>query len=415
MWSGPEGDPGVVSFGKTSSAFCLFRVEGDQDNVRLYVYNPYTAGHFWIDSRDTGPVEAAEVRPGPKPPNLNCADAVYDPSLPVPAASTPRTTPATTSTPAPEVRLGQPLVLALYYPWYDLNTWESGETADLPSVPYQSSEQATVARQVAWAREAGIDVLASAWFGPRDNNPTEANFTQLLLEAQRAGMRAALLLETDSNEFFPDRAALVRALRHALDTHGNQPAYLRVDGRPVILVWNPKSVFGADGQRINAKNAAAVRAWTSLLDEVDPQRRAFWVAEGDFFDLLTVFDGIFPYSVAWSADPASQLAGYGQTVRNRAAALGERKVWAATAMPGYDDTRIDGRAGTFAVPRQDGDYYQRTFAGAIASRPDWVVITSFNEWVEGTQIEPAQSYGRRYLDLTRTLADAFKRGANDSP
>jgi len=411
MWSGPEGDPGVVSFGKTSSVFCLFRMEREQDNVRLYVYNPYNDGHFWIDSRDTGPVDVVETRPGQQPPNQNCAGAIYDPSRPAVATSTPLTPPTPTAPPITDLRLGQPLVLALYYPWYDLSAWEGGKTADQPAEPYLSSDPATAAQHVAWAREAGIDVLVSAWFGPRDNNPTEANFKQLLTAAQRGGTRAALLLETDSDEFFPNRDALVRALRHALDMHANHPAYLRVDGRPVIMVWNPKSAFGADGQRVNAKNAAAVRAWTSLLDEVDPQRRALWMAEGDFFDLLTVFDGIFPYSIAWSPNPANQLASYGQTVRSRATALGERKVWAATAMPGYDDTRIHGRAGTFAVAREDGAYYERTFTGAINSRPDWVVITSFNEWLEGTQIEPAKTYGRRYLDLTRTLVDRFKRSA----
>lgn len=411
MWSGPEGAPGVISFGKTSSTFCLFRVDREQDDVRLYVYNPYDGGHFWIDSRDTGPVEAPDVRAGPRPPGQNCAGAIYDPTRPSATSPADRATTTATATPlpAPEARLGQPLVLGLYYPWYDLDTWASGETADQPVEPYLSSDPAAIRRHVGWARDAGLDVLVSAWFGPQDDNPTESNFRQLLAEAQRGGIRAALLLETDSDAFFPDRAALTRALRHALDTHAAHPAYLRVDGRPVVLVWNPRSVYGADGRRVNARSAAAVRAWSDLLDEVDPRRRALWIAEGDFFDLLTVFDGIFPYSVAWAADPATQLASYGRTVRDRAAAIGARKVWAATAMPGYDDTRIEGRAGTFAVPRQDGAYYERTFAGAIASHPDWIVVTSFNEWLEGSQIEPSASYGRQYIDQTRTLVDRFRR------
>ena len=80
-------------------------------------------------------------------------------------------------------------------------------------------------------------------------------------------------------------------------------------------------------------------------------------------------------------------------------------------MPGYDDTRINGRTPTFAVSRQDGEFYRRTFQGAIDSKPDWIVITSFNEWLEGTQIEPSKRYGRQYLDLTRTLADRFRAAA----
>ena len=39
-------------------------------------------------------------------------------------------------------------------------------------------------------------------------------------------------------------------------------------------------------------------------------------------------------------------------------------------------------------------------------------LTSFNEWYEGTQIEPAASYGSRYLDITRQYADLWKYGSN---
>jgi hypothetical protein len=417
MWSGPLGAPGSVSFGTTSSAFCVFRIVEEADNARILVYNPYADGTFWIEADAVGPVADPPHRAGSKPVGVNCTDAVYDgrsivvPDAPVTRTPQPTSTqPTATAVPTPlaDARAGQALVLALYYPWYDLDTWRGGQTADLPVEPYASADATSIARQVGLAREAGIDALVSAWYGPMDANPTETNFNSLLAASERAGLKAALLLETDNDQFYPGRDAMVRALRHFMTVHAVQPAYLRVDGRPVILVWNPTSVYGADGRRVNSKSAAAIDAWTSLLREVDPEHKALWIAEGDYFDLLRVFDGIFPYSVAWSPDPANQLASYGRTVRDRASSFGARKVWAATAMPGYDDTRISGRAGTFAVPRQDGRYYERTFQGAIDSRPDWVVITSFNEWLEGTQIEPASSYGRQYLDLTRTLAERFR-------
>ena len=418
MWSGPRGEPGVVSFGRTSSAFCSFRVEGETGGSRIHVYNPYADGDLWIDADAVGPVETPPHRPGPKPSGMNCSEIVYDAQLALTPGLSSTTTagpgPTATAIPVADPRTGQPLVMALYYPWYDLETWASGQTADLPAEPYLSSDPATVARQVGMAREAGIDVLVSAWYGPLENNPTETNFKTLLTASERAGLRAALLLETDNDEFFASRTDMVRALRQFLTIHADQPAYLRVDGHPVILVWNPKSVHGQDGRRINLKGAAAVDAWASLIREVDPDRRALWIAEGDYFDFLRVFDGMFPYSVAWSADPASQVANYGRTVRDRASGLGARKVWAATAMPGYDDTRIVGRPGTFAVPRQNGSYYERSFQGAIDSRPDWIVITSFNEWMEGTQIEPSTAYGRHYLDLTRVLSDRFRARSQES-
>lgn len=311
----------------------------------------------------------------------------------------------------PSVSADQPLVLALYYPWYDVSTWESGITAEYPLFPYESWERDAIQRHVGWAREASIDALVSAWFGPQDNNPTENNLKTLLDVAEPAGLRAAILFETDSGQFFPTRESMVTALRHALTTHASHPAYLRVGGRPVIFVWRPSAVFGPDGARVNQRGGPTVAAWRALLDEVDPSRQALWIAEGEDFASLDVFDGIFPYSIAWAGDPAAQLASYGGQVRAYNGATGSAKRWIATAMPGYDDTRIPGRSGRFAVDRAGGGYYQTTFQGAIASRPDWVMISSFNEWVEGHQIEPAVSYGTLYLDLTRELVDSFRRSA----
>jgi Glycosyl hydrolase family 99 len=306
---------------------------------------------------------------------------------------------------------GQPLVMALYYPWYDEETWSSGSTADQPLVPYASWHRETIERHTGWAGDAGIDVLVSAWFGPRDNNPTENNLKTLLDVAQPTGLKAAILLETDSGQFFPDRAALVHGIRHALSTHASHPAYLKVDGRPVIFVWRPSAAFAPNGARVNQRGAATVAAWRALLDEVDPNRQAIWIGEGEDVAILEVFDGIFLYSIAWAGDPAGQLSSFAGRVRAFNGANGTSKRWIATAMPGYDDTNIPGRGRTYVVDRAGGAYYERTFQGAIATRPDWIMIASFNEWMEGHQIEPSASYGSLFLELTRSLGDAFRHTA----
>ena len=46
-------------------------------------------------------------------------------------------------------------------------------------------------------------------------------------------------------------------------------------------------------------------------------------------------------------------------------------------------------------PRRNGATYDAMWRMAIAGGADRVTITSFNEWHEGTQIEPAAPPGRR--------------------
>jgi hypothetical protein len=307
----------------------------------------------------------------------------------------------------PALRTGaQPerLVLALYYPWYGLDTWVDPALSDTPAEPYFGTDPDAIERHVGWAKDAGIDVLVSAWFGPTGDNPTELAFRTLLDTAAAQGLRAAIMLETDDPSFFSSYSAQRDALAYALSVHAQHPAYLRVDGRPVVFVWRPRGVVSG-AQRINQDGPAALAAWRSLIDEVDPDRAAVWIAETDSPIYLDVFDGMFFYNVAGLADPGSILSRLGNAVRGS----GAEKLWIATAMPGYDDTRVSGRSNRFAVDRGDGAFFRRTFEAAVGSSPDWIMIVSFNEWVEGSQLEPSTNYGSLYLDVSRELTSDWKQ------
>jgi len=295
----------------------------------------------------------------------------------------------------PRAEAGEQLVLAFYYAWYDMNTWTSGQLSDLPRQPYVSADPSTIDRHVRQARSVGIDGFVQSWYGPGGANQTEGNLKVLLDVAAAHGFRVAVDFEVAS-PYFASGADRVEALRHLLTVHANHPAYLRVDGRPVVLFWA--------SQRVSLDQWAAIRA------QVDPDRASLWIVEGAAIDALAVFDGLHLYNIAWSDNPAGTLANWGGQVRAKAQALGEYRYWVATVMPGWDDTRITGRTGAFVRVRAGGDYYRRTWAGAAASGPDMVIITSFNEWMEGSMIEPSVSYGDDYLELTQELVSAFKAG-----
>jgi hypothetical protein len=62
----------------TSQQFCSFQVTRPEEGGRLYVLNPYSRDYFWIDANAVGPVDAPEHKPGPKPADQNCDEAIYD-------------------------------------------------------------------------------------------------------------------------------------------------------------------------------------------------------------------------------------------------------------------------------------------------------------------------------------------------
>jgi Glycosyl hydrolase family 99 len=91
----------------------------------------------------------------------------------------------------------------------------------------------------------------------------------------------------------------------------------------------------------------------------------------------------------------------------KARAAAPDKLYIPPVSPGCDDHLV--RAPTCVRDRADGQYYASAWQGALSAGPTWaVVVSTWNEWMEATQIEPSVQYGDQYLQLTRQYADAFK-------
>ena len=58
--------------------------------------------------------------------------------------------------------------------------------------------------------------------------------------------------------------------------------------------------------------------------------------------------------------------------------------------------------------RWNGETYRVLWQEAIAAGPDWVLITSWNEWHEGTEIEPSVEF--RAIDDTAGFSRRFLGG-----
>jgi len=297
--------------------------------------------------------------------------------------------------PVPSHAQDERLVLAFYYAWYDESVWQK-PLADQPSAPYTSTDPAAIERHVAWAQQAGIDALVQSWYGPQtENNQTEPNFSKLLDISSQKGFAAAVDFEVRS-PFFHSESDVIAALQHLLGVHAAHPAYLRVSGKPVVFFWR--------------QDRYPIETWISIRNAVDPQRSSIWISEGVNLDYLGPFDGNHLYSVAWDAQPGQVLERWGQRVHDWSVEQNTFKYWVGTVMPGYNDYAT-GRANAFVQDRAGGDYYRLCWQGVIQSAADMVVITSFNEWLEGTQIEPSAGYGDLYLGLTQELASQYRTAA----
>lgn len=298
----------------------------------------------------------------------------------------------------------RPIIIANYLAWYDTGSWASGCTSDSPAAgAYNSDDGGTISRHISLAQSAGLDGFVVHWGGPGDR--TDANLSKIL--GQGFGATVNFL-----NHFFygvTPRASVASSLSYLINTYTGSGSWIRYAGKPVL--------FFADMTRIDTSGGLTPQqAWESVRNSVDPNHNTLWIAEGLDPSYLKVFDGLYVYRIDHNCCPyAYQSAGkWSGWVRDAEKLYGPR-YWVATIQPGWNDSLTSNpacngvrvSAEPFARDREGGAYYQRTVNSAFSTTPDMIIVNSFNEWVEGSFIEPSAGFGDLYITLTAQFAGQF--------
>ncbi len=333
---------------------------------------------------------------------------------PPPARRVELAAPAPANRPPPPFELPDrsKLYLGNYFSWYTPDILTGELTAYRPPVPYDNEDETVLKRHIDEAISAGFDGFVTIWAIAKDR--PDRNLGRLLKLSIDKDFRIGAAFLSNA---LPERTqqSLIGDLRYILGTYGGHPNYLKHEGKPVIVFNNMTQVPTRSGRPCASRNQC-LQAWREIREEVELLYPAVWIGEGLDFTYLDVFDGIYLIKVTHAAFPNDYLKapGWARQVRGAASITGAPKIWMATVMAGWDDTRTVGAgpdlreaAPAFRIDREDGAFLARTWQAALASAPDWVLLNGYNEWVEGTQIEPAVEYGNLYLEVSRQWADRF--------
>ncbi len=285
-------------------------------------------------------------------------------------------------------------VLAFYYPWYGTNDWNKPLLEDdHPLTRYSSDDSAIIAKHIEMAKTAGIDGFVSSWWGP--DSYSDKNLRTLLNLAQKKHFAVTIYFETLTGHGPRDADEIEKWLAFAIETYRGHPAWLKANDKPVIVLW--------------AAHDVSLPTWRGIFAHLRARGLdAFYVGEGLCPANLAVWDGIHSYAVFNDTDLANSELIAQRSTRLAASLTGATKIWCATVQPGYDDTRIPGRGGA-VQPRDGGAFYRKTWDAALASDPDWIFITTWNEWWEHTEIEPGEKFGDAYLNITRDFAARWRK------
>ncbi|MGE5551397.1 MAG: glycoside hydrolase family 99-like domain-containing protein [Bacteroidota bacterium] len=336
----------------------------------------------------------------------------------------------------------RPLVGAYYYPWYGPGAHTIADSARMQLKPaqkpllgdYDSRGQNVILQHINQSVRGNIAFWACSWWGPGSyEDVTIKNHLRKYLSGGR--LKYAILYESTGrlraasnpsyNTFLTDVDYLAR-------TFFPDDSYLRIDGRPVLFIYLTRVYFRDKGDEVLARLRAAHPDLYIVADDVfGPDYRAAWAAR---WDAVTAYDA-YGQSLGIHGSTAKAIATLAANYAEaKAAADVAGTAFVPAVTPGFNDKAV--RGGHRVAPRYLEDE-QAVSYGAVFTRmlkeaalpfldvraERMLMVTSFNEWHEDTQIEPTagrkseatglpagitenklhEDYGFGYLDILREV------------
>ena len=325
----------------------------------------------------------------------------YVSSVPVPII-TPRPTSPATSTPLPSGTPGPtalpnpsptpgsitmgPVRAAFYYPWFP-QTWGSGTNFPFtnyhPSLgTYSSDDTAIIAKHIAAMRYAHLNSAISSWWG-QSQQSEQTRFPEQLSAASGTGLKWGLYYE---KEGFSDPSVneITGDLNYIKSRYATSSNYLKIDSKPVVLVYG------------DANDGCAM---------ADRWKQADAAAGNSFYIVLKVFPGY----AACASQPNSWHQ-YSPAV-------------AVASQPGYSYEIAPGfwKKGEPVRLARDLARWNSDVQSMVTSNAPLQLVTTFSEWGEGTAVESAQEWATSsgygaYLDaLHNFVPDSTIGGPSPTP
>jgi hypothetical protein len=359
-------DGGIFSFG---DAQFYGSMGGHPLNQPIVGMTPTPTGHgYWLIARDGGIFSFGDAQfygsMGGHPLNQPVVGGTLVGAVPY------------TSLPGAGLTAQTRSVAAFYYPWYgtppSVVTWEHwNQNGHNPAVndiasdffpvggPYSVVIQSTVDNQMAEMNQAGINEAIISWWG--QGSLEDQHLSVVIPSARAHGINVAIMIDAYSGR--------------SIESIQSDIAYLRANwGITDFYFWDPTE-YSSSSWHSMTQTLSGVR----LFATGDPGQ----MQTGQFeqWAVASGFQGLFTYD-AYDEQPSAFLP-------TCTAAHAYGLLCAPSVAPGFiaDRANNDSRYRS----RQNGATYDAMWQGALGSNADLVTITSFNEWHEGTQIEPAQA------------------------
>ena len=305
-----------------------------------------------------------------------------------------------------------PLILAHYMPWYvappaagawgwhwTMNHFDprkvTGGKRDIASHfypligPYDSGDQHVLEYQLLLMKLAGIDGVIIDWYGRqdfRDYAILHRNTQRFVTQASRLGMKFAICYEdqtigalVDAGRLKPDAPVdhATTELSWLAQNWFSKPNYVRLDGRPVLLSFGQTGLSGDQ--------------WTAVLSKLKTK-----VAYFSQHHRREAAIGAFDWPV-----PTKGLA----AIENFHDASSPWPQSIPVAFPRFVDIYAEAKVHESwgRIEDNDGQTFHQSLKMALQQQQPLIQIATWNDWGEGTSIEPSVEFGYRDLESIQRM------------
>ncbi|MFN8530591.1 MAG: glycoside hydrolase family 71/99-like protein [Anaerolineae bacterium] len=319
-------------------------------------------------------------------------------------------------TPAPS----RPLLLTHYMPWYQappinptwgwhwtMNHFNPNHTGvnGLPELashtvpltgPYDSRDETVLEYQVLTMKLSGIDGVIVDWYGTSDYEDYAAvnTATGRLFDAiARAGMRFIICYEdrtllnmTGTGVLDADQAVVQGQadMQYVHEQWMSQPAYVTYEDQPLLFVYGPLYFRQPDN-------------WTALFTGIDPTPALVTLDRHMEFAALASYPWPPMHMAGGIELPPAVIESYLELFYRNAR---RHPITVGSAFPGFEDIyeQAGVRSSYGSIAPRDGETLRYTLDTALAQNPYIVQLVTWNDYGEGTTIEPTHEYGYHYLE-----------------
>jgi glycoprotein endo-alpha-1,2-mannosidase len=311
---------------------------------------------------------------------------------------------------------------AYYYPWY-ANNFHGGQYVRRDLVPpqypmlgeYNDRDSSVLSQHMAWSRQANISVWAASWWGAGGTDDVTL-LKYILPHSDLGDIKIAIHYETQgrTNEYtnFDSQYSDIKYLAANYFGHAN---YYRIDGRPVLFLYQAgvMFLFGLLDTVVSQMRSAAAAYGYDLYIIGDG---AWGPPDQDVLEGISLVDALTNYDVYGSMGATgyagqravNQYYTYQKQWRKLTQSIG--KSFVPAAMPGFNDKGVrDGNTPLSRQLTQNSDYgtlFQAMVSQAVQlidpTCDNLLMIVSFNEWHEDTQIEPVSVADATNVDMSST-------------